>query len=93
MQNNIPQSVKVTLWSYDTDRVDIDKDKKLIIAQVLNYGTKKATDWLFQTYSKREIVQEAASIPKGQWDKKSLALWSLCLGINPQTRAQKVLYG
>jgi hypothetical protein len=93
INNSIPQSVKVTLWSYDTDKVDIISDKKLIISQVLNYGTKEATDWLFQTYSKEEIAQEAASIPTGQWDKKSLALWSLYLGITPQSRMSRILYG
>jgi hypothetical protein len=87
----LPQSVKNTLWSWDTDKVDLERDKKLIVSQVLNYGTKEATDWLFNTYSKKEIEKEAQKIPLGQWDEKSLALWSLVIDLNPKPRTERIL--
>jgi len=58
----------------------------MIVAQLLNYGTKKATDWLFKFYGKKEVKRIAQSIPRGQWDKKSLNFWSLVLGIKPKER-------
>lgn len=87
---NIPVSIKSVLWSYDLNAIDFDVHKKLIIAQVLNFGTKKATDWLFRLYGKDQISKIAASIPSGQWDKKSLALWSLYLGIKPKTKMERI---
>ena len=71
----LPQSVKAVLWSYNTDKIDLQKHRRLIISQVLNFGTKKATDWLFKYYGKDLVREIASEIPLGQWDKKSLALW------------------
>lgn len=92
MKEQIPPSVAAVLWSYDLDKIDFKAHQKLIITQVLNFGSKEATDWLFKTYSKDKIVQVAASIPLGQWDKKSLAFWSLSLGIKPTSRAERILH-
>ncbi len=79
----IPDFVKVFLWSYDIDKMDLQKDKTVIIRQVLNYGNAKATDWLFSVYSEEEIKEVIKNTPKSQWDKKSLALWSLVFGVEP----------
>lgn len=89
--NQLPAPVKQALWSYDTSRIDLNIHKKLIISQVLNYGVKEATDWLFRTYEIEEIRNISNTIPMGQWSKKSLGLWSLFLGINPRPRAERVL--
>jgi hypothetical protein len=89
----LPQSVKAVLWSYDTDKIDLQKHRRLVISQVLNFGTKKATDWLFKYYGKAVIRKVASEIPLGQWDKKSYTLWSLNLKFVSQERAQKILNG
>lgn len=78
----LPQSVKQTLWSYNTDKIDNTKDKRLIISQVLNFGSKEATDWAINNYGKETIKTVAMSIPQGQWSKKSLNYWALILGFN-----------
>lgn len=92
IKEEMPQSVKAVLWSYDSNKIDFVMHKKLIITQVLNFGSKDATDWLFRTYSKDEITQVASSIPLGQWDEKSLALWSLYLGIKSAPRSERILH-
>lgn len=79
----IPASVKAVLWSYDSSKINLNKDKGTIIQQVLNLGSKEAISWLFKTYEKDEIVRVASKIPASSWNKKSLTLWSLVLGINP----------
>ncbi|MEK7527848.1 MAG: hypothetical protein AAB574_02435 [Patescibacteria group bacterium] len=75
----LPQSVKSVLWSYDTNIIDIVADRKLIVSQVLNFGSKEATDWAMSNYGKMGIREVALSIPRGRWNKKSLAFWSLVL--------------
>lgn len=93
IKENIPKSVESVLWSYDVNKIDLNLHKKLIIGQVLNFGTKEATDWLFGLYGLDEIRKVAEQIPSGQWDKKSLALWSLYLNINPKPKPERVLNG
>jgi len=91
LKEKIPPSVEAVLWSYNLDKVDFNVHKKLIISQVLNYGTKDATDWLFQAYGSNEIKNIAEEIPSGQWDRKSLAFWSLCLNIKPKSKLERVM--
>lgn len=85
----VPDFVAPFLWSYDIDKINIDRHKKTIICNVLNYGTKPAIDWLRSTYSKDDILEVIAHTPKSAWSRKSLALWSLVYGVNPEhaTRA------
>lgn len=85
----LPKEVRTVLWSYDLKKIDPEKHQKTIVAQVLNWGSKKATDWLFRHYGKKQVAQIARQIPRGAWHKKSLALWSLVLGIKPQERRKK----
>lgn len=82
----IPPSVKTVLWSYDYSKLDLNKDKKTIISQVLNLGSEEAISWLFNTYGKEEIINVASTIPVSSWDKKSLALWSIALQISPPSK-------
>ncbi len=78
----LPQSVKLALWSYDTDKIDVIGDRNKIISQVLNFGNKEATDWIMMKYGKSIVVKEALKITEGQWNKKSLNYWSLILGFD-----------
>ena len=87
----LPQSVKAVLWSYDTSKIDLQKHRRLIVSQVLNFGTKKATDWLFKFYGKDIVRATAIEIPLGQWDKKSLALWSQYINFTVKSRSEKIL--
>ena len=78
----LPQSVKATLWSYDATQIDLQKNKKIIISQVLNFGSLEAVRWLFANYSSDDIKEVTINIPLGAWDKKSLNLWSLYFNLN-----------
>jgi hypothetical protein len=93
IKEKLPKSVENVLWSYDVNKIDQYLHKKLIISQVLNFGTKDATDWLFKTYELEDIRKTAEQIPIGQWDRKSLALWVLFLGIKPKSKLERVLNG
>ncbi len=79
-------AVKATLWSYDTAKIDKVRDKELVITNVLNYGTKEATDWLFQVYDRDDIMAILKNPRPGEWNKKSLNLWSLMFDVIPEIR-------
>jgi hypothetical protein len=78
----LPSDVKCVLWSYDTEKINLESDKKLIISQVLNFGNFNATNWMFDLYGKKTVREIALSISKGQWNNKSLSFWSLVLNFD-----------
>ena len=52
---SIPKFVAPCLWSCNINKLDLQKDKQLIITQVLNYGNEKRMRWLYSVYSKNDI--------------------------------------
>ena len=83
MNTAIPPYVEPFLWSYDVTALNLAQDKQLIIHQVLNHGSKQATDWLQTAYSAEAIQTVIKSTPVSAWSKKSLALWSLLYNVYP----------
>ncbi len=73
----MPMSVKAVLWSYDTDKLDLKRDRARIVTSVLNLGTFAAVEWLRSTYSKEEIAEVIRNTKPGEWSARSLNLWSL----------------
>lgn len=51
----LPKFLQPYLASYDLTKLDIKRDKKLIITQVLNKGNYSALRWLGKTYSQKEM--------------------------------------
>lgn len=84
MRGRLPQFLQPFLWSYAIDKMDIDRDKNIIIKNLLDYGTAEATEWLRTTYDKNDIREAIASSIAGDWSKKSLALWQLAYGVRPR---------
>lgn len=80
----IPHSLQTVLWSYDLDKLEPDnsKDKKLIITQVLNFGTFVKVRWLFKHYPAREIRKVLRHPSRGVWLKKRLDYWLKIFEIN-----------
>lgn len=83
MKKKIPSYVKPFLWSYDIKKMDIKKDKKRILTNILNLGTKKASKWALSTYSKREIKNVLRHPLPGEWNDKSLNFWSMLFNVTP----------
>ena len=61
--NKVPKRLQSILWSTDVHSLDLESDKNYIIHQVLIYGTLEEIRWLFNTYSKREIINVFLSKP------------------------------
>ncbi len=87
----IPKFVQPFLWSYDIDNLDILLDKRRIITNVLNFGTNKATNWLFDTYTKEDIKSCLTDPLPGEWNNKSMTFWSLILGVEHKSANVRVL--
>ena len=85
MKYGLPQSVKVCLWSYDTDKIDLSMPdhRVLIVKNVLNGGMTSAVSWLFDTFTKEEISDVIRDSNVSEWNKKSLSLWSLVFNSSP----------
>ena len=64
--------------------MDIQKNKERIITNVLNFGTKEATDLLFKIYNKKEIKKQVENPFPGEWNDKSLNYWSIIFNIKPK---------
>jgi hypothetical protein len=57
MNSQLPLDLRPLFWSYNFDRLDKERDKKIIITNVLNYGDLKQWRWLAATYGHGEIVK------------------------------------
>lgn len=79
----IPSFVQPFLWSYDIDKLDLERNKKRIITNVLNLGTVPATKWLFEVYDRKDIKETVANPLPGEWSRKSLNFWELVLNVKP----------
>ena len=92
----LPPDVRVCLWSYDTDQINLKRDKQDIIVQVLNYGRWEAIKWLFKIYSEEEIKEIVSTPSRGRWFKQALNFWltQFDLTIPPDVyrRATAILY-
>lgn len=71
----LPKFLQSALWSYDAKKMDIKADKELIIQQILNYGIEKQIEWLFKTYSKKEIKDVLSHPRRGSWQADVLNYW------------------
>jgi len=79
----IPKIIHPFLWSSDLKKIDLQRDKKRIILNLLNLGSKEATDWLFCFYPKTEIKKTLINYgARGELSSKSLNYWTLVLNID-----------
>ena len=77
----VPKQFQRVLWSYDISKMDLEEDKKEIIAQVLNYGTWEDLKLLYKLYPEKEIKKVIKNPRRGVWFKKVLNFWLTIFGI------------
>lgn len=89
----VPKFVAPCLWSYDINQMDVEKDKALIITQVLNYGDPKRIKWLYSVYREEDITAVVMNPGRGLWFPKVLNFWETMLGIKiPPKKRKKALF-
>lgn len=67
---NPPKHLQGILWSTDINDLDLERDKWYIIHQVLIYGSFSDINWLFKTYSKRDVINLFVNRPSQTYPKK-----------------------
>ena len=90
MKMEIPRFVKACLWSYNTDMIDfsVADHRTRVIQNVLNRGTSDAVSWLREVFSEKEIAEVIEKSNNSDWNKKSLALWSLVFNVRPAKKGR-----
>ena len=78
----VPKQFQRVLWSYDVNKMDLEKDKREIITQVLNYGTWEDLKLLYKLYSEKEIKEVVKNPRRGVWFEKVLNFWVLMFNIH-----------
>jgi len=86
----IPPVFKPFLWSYDVDKMDMRRDKRRIIINILNLGTREAVNELFKIYKKKDIIESVVNSMRGEWNEKSLNFWSLIFNVAPKNQGRQV---
>ena len=83
-KNKIPQFLRPFLWSYDLSRMDLEKHKRIIIKNILDFGTRQATDWLRENSTEEKMKEVIRKSVRSEWSKKSINLWLLIYNVQPK---------
>lgn len=83
----LPKFLQSYLASYDLKSLEVKRDKKLIITQVLNRGDDQALCWLSKYYSPQDIKQVVSSPTRGMWAESVLDYWLKIFGIKLDKKA------
>lgn len=75
----VPLEFKPFLWSYDFEKLDISKNKKIIIENILNFGSFETTQKLFALYSTAEIKEVLNNMRLSSFNKQSVNYWNTIL--------------
>ncbi|MEM7820510.1 MAG: hypothetical protein QW761_02850 [Candidatus Aenigmatarchaeota archaeon] len=85
--NKIPKFLQHALWSCNTKLLDLKRDKRYIISQILNYGTRRDVIWLLSNYNRAEIKEVLKRPARGIWWRRVLNFWTMYYNIklDPET--------
>lgn len=85
----LPERFRHLFWSYHFSDIDVDKDKKTIIIQAINYGDLNHWAWLIKYYRLPVIKDILISVPASEINPRTRALVSLLFSINNFNHAQR----
>jgi len=77
----LPEFFSPLLWSYDFSSIDLERDKKRIIINTINYGRWKHWQWIVSHYGNKEVKQFIENTPMSEFRPGALKLASILLGI------------
>lgn len=79
-------------WWGDASKVDLERDKKTIIVQLVNHGGWNEWKWLVNTYGNGALGKTIREIPVSEFRSGALKLISLLLGIKQMKYASRSDY-
>lgn len=68
MNIKLPSILQRVLWSSDVNKLHTDTDKTYIIHQIFSHGRMKEIRWLFETYTKKDIIAVFTKTPYKDYD-------------------------
>ncbi|MBI2459104.1 MAG: hypothetical protein HYV53_00955 [Parcubacteria group bacterium] len=89
----LPNFLQSALWSYNLKSVKKNFHKKIIITQILNYGTWPQIQWLLKNYSSKEIKEVLKNPDRGVWQADVINYWKKIFNIRlPKKKVDKALF-
>lgn len=85
----IPKGLKPLFWSYKFEELDLNRDKNLIITQLINYGSLAEWKWLVLAYGEDSIREVLGIIRADEFKPRALKLASLIFGIKNFNHASR----
>jgi hypothetical protein len=92
MKSSLPERLKPIFWSWDFDKIDIEKNKRTIIVQVLNYGKMRDWQWLTDTYGRDNLKATIVEMPTSEFSPRTVELFKLVFGIKKMKYASRSDY-
>jgi len=80
-KKTIPLSFKPILWSYNFNKLNFQKDRKIIIIQAINYGDLSHWRWLIHNYGIKEIRAVLSQAPITEIKPRARKLASIIFNI------------
>ncbi len=80
--DKLPSFFKPILWSYDFNSINLEKNKKAIIINSINYGDLKHWRWIVKHYGKKEVKKILTTIPFTEIRPRVVPLVSLLFSID-----------
>ncbi len=88
-QNKLPLFFKPILWSYNFYSMDIQKNKKTIIINAINYGDLKHWRWIIKNYGKENIKETLMNVYFTEIRLKVVPLISIIFSIDKFNHASR----
>ena len=90
MKASYKKRLKKYLWFMED--IDFEKDKEIIITQVLNFGTWEDVKLLFKIYGEEEIKKVISNPRRGTFFKKVLNFWKIIFNMDiPEEKFKKAI--
>jgi hypothetical protein len=83
----LPDFFASILWSYDFSALDIEKNKKTIILQTINYGKWEHWKWIAKRYGVSEVAKVLSSARDTEFRKPALVLAEIIFNVKNTNHA------
>lgn len=88
----IPLFFKPLFWSYKFSSIDLQKNKRTIIINTINYGKWEHWTWVIKFYGKENVKKFIEEIPETEFRVQALKLISILLDIKKLKYASRSDY-
>jgi len=85
----LPKEFKKYFWEYDFDKISPDKDYKLILGRIMNFGNMKSVKWMLDNFDEKDIKEFVLQTGGQQLDKRSDNFWRLYFNLPKSKFANK----